>query len=254
MSSEPLTQPPNSGKVFSVDLDMGDQDINKGQVKTFFIRKRKLIFLFISLIVVVIVATGVILFLNFSSKPSEEKDPKEKKDPEKDPEKEPEKEPENEPEREPEKIFDITKYYSDITKSYISLLSSLEKNNEIAYHWTFDKGMENNYQYLYDNESLDTSLKFGNSTYSEFFVPPEISLLKEAEERQYLDENPDYDKPKPTYHILGPSTMVSNEYMEGQKIYSDGAKLYPKKWGGMTLSMNLRNLNEGNNNKGRLFG
>ena len=51
----------------------------------------------------------------------------------------------------------FSNYYSTKTKNYVNFISSLEKDNLIAYHYNFqnnsEKSFGNKYQYLYDKDT-----------------------------------------------------------------------------------------------------
>lgn len=138
-----------------------------GQIKHFIYKKK---IYFIVLLVIFLTVTIVIISNLISSENNEETSKNEPIDYKKE-------EKTDKPEIEP-----IYNYYSERTKSYLNYLSSLEKENYIAYQYTFQNNsegsFENKYQYLYDNDtSLIPSSKIGN-----LLLYPESYLTVETEE------------------------------------------------------------------------
>ena len=129
---------------FSSFEKMNDIDLKKKskykQIKNFIYRKRIYIIIgsiFLLTIIIIIIATN-----KKNNKITNKKKQKEKK----------------------EEYDPISKYYSQKTKNYLNLISSLEKDNYSIYQYDFQNNSKgsfaNKYQYLYEN---DTSLIPNNS-------------------------------------------------------------------------------------------
>ena len=128
-----------------------------------------------------------------------------------------------------EKYETISKYYSQKTKNYLKLISSLENDSFIAYQYEFQKDSKgsfaNNYQYLYEN---DTSLIPNDSEVGNYLFHEESYLKKETDEINYYKNILKKDPPK--HYIYGPS-FIQEDYNKGQKLYNPNAKLMIQKTG-----------------------
>ena len=210
-----------------------------GQIKHFIYKKK---IYFIVLLVIFLTVTIVIISNLISSENNEETSKNEPIDYKKE-------EKTDKPEIEP-----IYNYYSERTKSYLNYLSSLEKENYIAYQYTFQNNsegsFENKYQYLYDN---DTSLIPNSSKIGNLLLYPESYLTVETEEIKYYKEV--LKKEPPKHYVYGPS-YTQDEYVKGQFLYNPNMKLNDTKdWKGLTISVNFRQLPfQGYNNGGTIFG
>ena len=153
-----------------------------------------------------------------------------------------------------EKYETISKYYSQKTKNYLKLISSLENDSYIAYQYEFQKDSKgsfaNNYQYLYEN---DTSLIPNDSEVGNYLFQEESYLKKETDEINYYKNILKKDPPK--HYIYGPS-FIQEDYNKGQKLYNPNAKLNDTKdWEGVTISLNIKQQPfMGNSNGGYIFG
>ena len=153
-----------------------------------------------------------------------------------------------------EKHEPISKYYSQRTINYLNLLSSLEKDNYIAYQYEFQSNSKssfaNKYQYLYN---YDTSLIPNNSEVGKYLFHKESYLKQETDEINYYKNI--LKKEPPKHYIYGPS-FIKEEYNKGQKLYNPNVKLNSTKdWEGMTISLNIKHQPfMGNSNGGHIFG
>ena len=148
----------------------------------------------------------------------------------------------------------ISNYYSPRTKNYINLLSSLEKDNNIVYQYTFDNSSKgsfaNKFQDLHKN---DTSLIPNKSEVGNYLFHEESYLKIETDEINYYKNVLKKDPPK--HYIYGPS-YIQEDYNKGQKLYNPNIKLnHTKDWEGMTVSLNIKQQPYmGNSNGGHIFG
>ena len=153
-----------------------------------------------------------------------------------------------------EKHEPISKYYSQRTINYLNLLSSLEKDNYIAYQYEFQSNSKSSfakkYQYLYN---YDTSLIPNNSEVGKYLFHKESYLKQETDEINYYKNI--LKKEPPKHYIYGPS-FIKEEYNKGQKLYNPNVKLNSTKdWEGMTISLNIKHQPfMGNSNGGHIFG
>ena len=116
----------------SIDIDESLKYSNKlYKIKNFIYKKRIYLIAFTVIFIAIII---IIIASSSGGSKKESKKPKENFEP-------------------------FSNYYSPRTKNYINLLSSLEKENNIAYQYTFDNNSKgsfsNTFQDLYEN---DTSL------------------------------------------------------------------------------------------------
>ena len=219
---------------FSSFEKMYDNDLKKKSkyelIKNFIYRKRIYIIIcsiFLLTIIIIIIATN-----KKNNKKTNEKKQQEKK----------------------EEYDPISKYYSQKTKNYLNLISSLERDDYIAYQYDFQNNSKgsfaNKYQYLYEN---DTSLIPNNSEVGKYLFHEESYLKSETEEINYYKNILKKDPPK--HFIYGPS-FIKEDYNKGQKLYNPNIKLNETgDWEGMAISLNIKHQPfMGNSNGGHILG
>ena len=226
--NEEFQQPFSSFEKMNLQDLKGPSKLN--QIKTFIYRKK------IYLIVGSVFLLTIIIIIIASSKGNNKKIQK------------------DENQEDIEVLEPITKYYSEKAKNYLQLISRIEEENDIAYHYNFQNNSKgsfaNKYQYLYEN---DTSLIPNDSEVGNYLFHEESYLKVETEEVNYyknrLKKNP------PKHYIYGPS-YIQQDYNKGQKLYNPNIKLNDTKdWKGMTISLNIKQQPfMGNSNGGHIFG
>ena len=211
----------------SIDIDESLKYSNKlYKIKNFIYKKR------IYLIAFTVIFISIIIIIIASSSGGSKKESKKPK----------------------ENFEPFSNYYSPRTKNYINLLSSLEKENDIAYQYTFDNNSKgsfsNKFQDLYEN---DTSLIPNKSEVGNYLFHEESYLKIETDEINYYKNVLKKDPPK--HYIYGPS-YIQEDYNKGEKLYNPNIKLNDTKdWEGMTLSLNIKQQPYmGNSNGGHIFG
>ena len=152
------------------------------------------------------------------------------------------------------KKYTKEEFYSDRTKSYLTLIENLEKENAILYHWNLELDKNNNaifknkYQDLYD---YDTDLKPVDESIGYHLYTPENYRTIDTDLKKYYEA---INEEMPNHLIYGPS-INGMEYAKKQSLYSDTIKLGKENKNGMSISFNIKKGdNFGNGNSANLFG
>ena len=159
-------------------------------------------------------------------------------------------------EEEPQIPKNYTKeeFYSDRTKSYFDLISNLENEKSLLYHWNLELNknnqaiFKNKYENLYN---YPTDLIPKNSSVGHSLYKAENYRIIDSDLKKYYQA---VNETQPEHLIYGPS-INGREYAQEQSLFSDTIKLGKENKNGISISFNIKKGDNFENlNSGKFFG